>query len=128
MRFAAVALLLAGLLGIGCGGISSPSKNQQETFSGTLEVGGIVRRTVNVSNGGEFSVKITALSPTATAVVGVAWAQGGNCEFTLQQNLATLNTPALVGAIFQKGAYCVAIYDVGGLTVAQNFTLVVSHP
>jgi hypothetical protein len=128
VRFAAVALLLAGLLGIGCGGISSPSKNQQETFSGTLEVGGIVRRTVNVSNGGEFSVKITALSPTATAVVGVAWAQGGNCEFTLQQNLATLNTPALVGAIFQKGAYCVAIYDVGGLTVAQNFTLVVSHP
>jgi hypothetical protein len=129
LRCAAIALLLAGLLGIGCGGISSPSKNQQETFTGTLEVGGIVRRPVNVSNGGEFSVKITQLSPTATAIVGTAWAQGSNCEIPLQQNsFSTLNTPALVGAIFQKGAYCVAIFDVGALTVAQNFTLVVSHP
>jgi len=126
-RFGA-ALCVAGLVTISCGGVSSPSKNQQESFSGTLEVGGIRRFPVNVSNGGEFSVKITALSPTPTAVVGVTWAQGGNCEFVLQQNLATLNTPALVGAIFQKGAYCVAIYDVGGISVAQNFTLVVSHP
>jgi hypothetical protein len=128
VRFAAVALLLAGLLGIGCGGISSPSQNQQETITGTLEVGGTFRRAVNVSNGGEYSVKITALSPTPTAVVLATWAQGGNCEFVLQQNIATLNTPALVGAIFQKGAYCVALSDYYGLTVAQNFTIVVSHP
>lgn len=129
MRFRGVALILAGLAGISCGGVSSPSQNQQETFTGTLQVGGVVRFPVNVSNGGEFSVKITQLSPTATAIVGTLWAQGGNCEFALQQNsFTTLNTPALVGAIFQKGAYCVAIFDVGALAVAQNFTLVVSHP
>ena len=114
---------------VGCGGISSPSQNQQETFNGTLDVGGFKVFPVNIGNTGEFSVKITALSPTVTAVVGTRWGQGSNCEFPLQQNnLSTLNSSALVGAIFQKGAYCVAIFDSIGLTVAQNFTLVVSHP
>lgn len=124
----ALVVALGGCLAIGCGGVTSPSQNQQETFNGTLQVGGAVRFPVNVNNTGEFSVKITALSPTATAVLGAVWAQGGNCEVLLQQNTATLNSPALVGAILQKGQYCVAIYDSGGLTVAQTFTLVVSHP
>jgi hypothetical protein len=129
VRFAALALLLAGLPGIGCGGISSPSQNKQDTYTGTLQVGGRVKHQVDVLNGGEFSVKITQLSPTATAIVGTLWAQGGNCELAIQQNsFSTLNTPALVGPIFQKGTYCVAIFDVGALAMAQTYTLVVSHP
>jgi hypothetical protein len=88
-----------------------------------------VKHQVDVLNGGEFSVKITQLSPTATAIVGTLWAQGGNCELAIQQNsFSTLNTPALVGPIFQKGTYCVAIFDVGALAMAQTYTLVVSHP
>src|SRR5262245_23042914 len=125
----ALVLAVAGYLSISCGSVTSPSQNQQEPFSGTLAVGGLVRFPVNVGNTGEFSIKITALSPTVTAFVGTLWAQGGNCELALQQNnFSTLNSPALVGAILQKGQYCVAIYDSGGLTVAQTFTLVVSHP
>ena len=129
-RFApASALALAGLLTMSCGGVTSPSQNQQETFSGTLQIGGAARFPVNVANTGEFSVKITALSPTATAFVGTLWAQGSNCELGIQQNnFSTLNSPALVGAVLQKGAHCVAIFDVGALTVAQTFSLVVSHP
>jgi len=121
-------LAAAGYLSISCGGTTSPSDNKQEPFSGTLAVGGSARFPVTVNNTGEFSVKITALSPTVTAFVGALWAQGANCEFPLQQNTATLNAPALVGAVTQKGQYCVGIFDVGGITVAQNFTLVVSHP
>jgi len=131
VRFApAFVLALAGLLTVSCGGISSPSQNQQETFSGTLQVGGGARFPVNIANNGEFSVKITALSPTPTAFVGTLFALGSNCEGSPIQvnNFSTLNSPALVGAIFQKGAYCVAIFDVGALAVAQNFSLVVSHP
>ena len=124
-----VAALSFAVSCVACGGISSPSQNQQETFSGTLQVGSSARFPVNVGNNGEFSVKITQLSPTPTAIVGTVWAQGSNCEVPLQQNsFSTLNTPALVGAIFQKGAYCVAIFDIGALTVAQNFSIVVSHP
>ncbi|OLC50349.1 MAG: hypothetical protein AUH43_05275 [Acidobacteria bacterium 13_1_40CM_65_14] len=125
----AFVLAVAGLLTISCGGVTSPSQNQQETFSGTLEIGGARAFPVTISNTGEFSVKITALAPTATAFVGTRWGQGSNCELALQQNnFSTLNSPALVGAVFQKGNYCVAIFDVGVLTVAQTFTLVVSHP
>jgi hypothetical protein len=125
----AIVLALAGLITISCGGVTSPSQNKQDTFSGTLEVGGSRRFPVDIGSTGEFSVKITVLSPTATAFVGTLWAQGSNCEIGIQQNsFSTLNSPALVGAVLQKGAYCVAIFDVGALTVAQNFSLVVSHP
>ena len=115
-------------LSISCGSVTSPSDNKQEPFSGTLQVGGSVGFPVTVNNTGEFSVKITAMSPTVTAVVGALWGQGPNCEVPLQQNTATLNSPALVGAILQKGQYCVALFDIGGISVAQTFTLVVSHP
>jgi hypothetical protein len=130
MRSLALLLLAAALLAPGCGGVSSPSQNQQETFSGVVTPGGITRfPNINVNNTGEFSIKITALSPTATAVVGVAWAQGGNCELPIQTNsFSQLNAPALAGAVIQKGAYCVAVFDSVGITTAQNFTIVVSHP
>jgi hypothetical protein len=84
---------------------------------------------MSVNNGGEFSAKITALSPTPTAIVGMAWLFGPNCDQLIQQNsFSTLNQPALSGAIFQKGTYCVAIYDIGTLTTTQTFTVTVSHP
>ena len=128
-RLLSATVLLAGFTAAACGGVTEPSKNTVDTLSGVLQPGGRVPFTnITVSNGGEYSVKITALSPTPTAVLGVIWAQGANCEFPLNSNLAILNQPALSGAIFQKGAYCLAVYDPGTLTVAQNFTVTVSHP
>jgi hypothetical protein len=122
-------LILAGLITISCGGVVDPSKNTVEPFMGTVSPGGAPWfKTVMVNNGGEYSIKITALSPTPTAVLGVGWYQGANCEIALLSNYATLNQTALSGAIYQKGAYCVAVSDIGTLTVAQNFTITVSHP
>jgi hypothetical protein len=131
VRFLSVTLApaLAALIAIGCGGVTDPSKNTVETLQGTVSPGErAIFRNLNVSKGGEYSVKITALSPTPTAVLGVSWYQGGNCDFLMNSNFATLNQPALSGAIFQKGAYCLIVSDVGTLTVAQNFTVSVSHP
>jgi hypothetical protein len=129
VRFAAAVLAMAGLLSVSCGGIIDPSKNTVEPFSGTLApLGGTVFH-IQIGNTGEFSVKITAMSPTPTSIVGAQWAFGANCEQVLQQNgFATLNTPALGGVIQQKGSYCLTIYDVGALSVAQTFTVTVSHP
>src|SRR5919202_6646546 len=126
-RFAA-AVALAGLVTVSCGGVVDPSENHIETFSGTLDPMGIKTFTMSVNNGGEFSVKITALQPNPTAVVGLLWLFGANCDQLVQQNLGTLNQPALSGAVLQKGTYCVSIYDIGTLTVSQTFTLTVSHP
>jgi len=111
-----------------CGGVVDPSKNVTENFSGTLDVRGTRTFTVNVNNNGEFSGKLTQLQPNPTAIVGLVWGQGPNCEIPLQNTTAILNSPAIGGAIFQKGQYCVGIYDPGTLTVSQSFTISVSHP
>jgi hypothetical protein len=129
VRITRLAVAVGGLvLSLSCGGVVDPSKNRTENFSGTLDLRGQRFFTVNIENGGEFSGKITALQPTPTAIVGLVWGQGPNCEIPLQNTTAILNSPAIGGAIFQKGAYCVGIYDVGTLTVAQTFTISVSHP
>ena len=128
LRLAAAALAVAGLAAAGCGGVTEPSKNTVEDFPIVLNPGGRQCRPVTVNNGGEYSVKITALSPTPTATLGVGWYQGGNCEFAIFENFASLNLPAVSGAVVQKGAYCVGVFDVGTIAVAQNVTVSVSHP
>src|SRR5437773_4102661 len=56
-RFLA-AVSLAIVTSVACGGISSPSQNQQTPFSGVLQVGGSAHFQVDVANGGEYSVRI----------------------------------------------------------------------
>jgi hypothetical protein len=122
-------LILAGFVTVSCGGVTDPSKNIVDPFPGTVSPGGSWLQRVTVNNGGEYSVKITALSPTPTAVLLVGWFQGANCEIPFDARPAALNQLALSGVIYQKGPYCVGVSDSYGiLTVAQNFTVTVSHP
>ena len=124
----ASALILATLITVSCGGVVDPSKNTVEPLMGMVSPGGNWCGQVTVNNGGEYSIKITALSPTPTAVLLVGWFQNAGCVNTLLTNYATLNTLAFSGPIYQKGTYSVGVADVGTLTVAQNFTITVSHP
>ena len=113
-------------------GISDPSANREDTFSAMLTVGGLNAHTFSASKSGEFSVKITALSPDSNSIVGTGFGQasGGGCALDpfYQNQRSSLNRTAITGPIYQKGAYCIAVFDVGLLTAAQNYTLVVSHP
>ena len=130
VRFAAAVLAMTGLLAASCGGVIDPSKNTVETFSGTLTpLGPGAAQKVNIGNNGEFSVKITALTPTPTAIVGLEWDFGANCEVAVQRNnFATLNQPALSGLIQQKGTYCVVVFESVALAAPLNFTVTISHP
>jgi len=118
-----------------CGGITDPSKNVTETFTGTLTPGGTSSaKPFNVTSTGEFTIKLTALSPVSgTAVIGIDLYQdpsNGNCQsLALYQrnSFATLNVQALAGQIFANH-YCVVVYDVGALTTATNYTITVAHP
>lgn len=132
-RFRAALLLsVAGALSVSCGGIIDPSQNQVETFSGTIAVGGNTPHGFSASKTGEISVKITALSPVSSTIVGVLWAQASNdgtCNGSILQNnsFGQLNVPAISGQII-SGRYCIVMYDAGFFTVPENYTVTVSHP
>ena len=127
---AALALAAAAVFTISCGGIVDPSKNQMETFSGTVTPQGFTSHSFSVNKTGEISIKITALAPQTNVPLGVIWAQAtsdGSCVAVIQSGVANLGIPAVVGQIF-SGNYCVLVYDLGILTEAETYTVVVSHP
>jgi hypothetical protein len=137
----ALALLVALAASACGGGPVDPSKNTVETRSGTVQPLSIDVPTppFTVSNLGEFSISMTALTP-GNVFVGVGWGQwsGSSCGLIAgQTNIvgsATINRTVLSGQIFVKGDYCVAVFDASStfgsapLTVAQNYTIQVSHP
>ncbi|MBZ5557042.1 MAG: hypothetical protein LAO77_07165 [Acidobacteriia bacterium] len=130
----AAALAVACAIMFACGGITSPSNNVTDTFSGTIQPGGNGGlKAFNVPSTGEYTVKVTALGPNSSVVIGVDVYQdgsSGNCQSTqlYQRNtFVSLNVQALAGQIF-SGHYCVLAYDVGGLSTATTYTMTVSHP
>jgi hypothetical protein len=128
-RFAAV-LGVAALLTISCGGVTDPSHNTLETWSSTVPVGGSSPvYTFNVSNTGEFTIIVTAMSPVSNAVLGSIFGQmtSSGCAAIQQNNFTVLNAVALSGSIV-KGSYCIVVYDVGSLIAPENFTMSISHP
>jgi hypothetical protein len=128
--FAAFVIAGAAILAASCGGINDPSKNTDESFSGTLQVGGANRHPFTSSKTGEISVKLTALAPTSNALIGLLWTQAANdgtCAGLLQQAFAQLNVPAIAGPVSSQ-RYCIIVQDIGGISVPQTYTLVVSHP
>jgi hypothetical protein len=135
MRVSAAAVLaVAGLISISCGGITDPSKNTVDTFSGTLTVGGQPGvHPFSSSKNGEIAVKVTALAPVSNTYVGLIWLQAqsdGNCSgnvITLQQTLAQLNFTAISNVI-SSGRYCLVVYDAVGFTATETYTVTVSHP
>jgi hypothetical protein len=131
MRVPAATMLAVACLTIaGCGGITDPSKNTVEPFSGTIAVGGTSFHLFS-SQRGEISVKMTALAPTSNATVGLTWTQAtsdGSCAGLLQQGFSQqLNVPVIAGVIV-AGRYCIVLQDVGTFTVPQTYTVAVSHP
>ena len=131
---AVVALAVAGLISLSCGGITDPSKNTVDTFSGTLTVGGPPgTHQFSASKTGEIAVKVTALSPVSNTYVGLIWLQtqsDGNCfgnTLTLGQTVGQVNLTAISNAI-ASGRYCLIVYDAVGFTASENYTVTVSHP
>ena len=134
VRSLAAALAVAGLVTSSCGGIVDPSKNVTDTFTGTVQPQGQGVHPFSTSKTGEFTVKVTSLTPSSSTFFGLILAQGpsdgscsGNLPIVQQNSFSSVNTPALGGSIL-PGKYCVFIYDIGTFTTAQTYTLTVSHP
>ncbi len=131
-RALVVACGLTALFALGCGGITTPSNNQTETFSGTLVQQGVNRHQFSTGKTGELQVKLTAWAPNSNILAGMAWLvanNDGTCTGTVlqQNNFVILNSQAIGGQIV-SGKYCIAVFDPGTLTAAQTYTITVSHP
>jgi hypothetical protein len=119
----------AALITVSCGGIVDPSKNDKETFHGTIPFGGLgEQHNFNVSKNGEYSILIESLTPPTGSLVGVRLGiiQAGTCNF-FTASPGKIGTSALSGPI-DKGDYCVQLYDPGTLAQSETYALTVSHP
>ena len=138
MKVHLAALLAVVAVTAACGGPTNPSQNATDMFSGSvqpLSLGPI--HTFNVPNLGEITVTVNSITPGNT-FLGVKYGQpAGNDCLAIQQNVVSssnLGRTALSGSIIVKGTYCVVLFDpiglIGGapLTVAQNYSVTVSHP
>jgi hypothetical protein len=130
MVFRRTSLLLGlVLLTSACGSITDPSKNLNETFSGTLPFGGTSEiHNFSVSRRGEYSITINSLTPATGSLVGVRFGlqSAGDCAF-ITSSAGQLGKPALNGPI-DAGGYCMQLYDLGTLPQSETYTLTISHP
>lgn len=130
-------LAAAGALSVACNGIVDPSKNKIEEFTGTVAQQSTSKlHPVSTNNNGEFSIKVTAMTPSFTGFFGVLIAIGPSDDsctgsglqlWTSPNGLSTVGTVALTGQMI-PGHYCVGLYDVGALQTTETYTLQVSHP
>jgi hypothetical protein len=131
---AAVMLCAVAVLAAACGGISDPSTNTKEDFSGTLSPGTSTFFTFSVGKVGEVTVTITKESFTTNVALGLYLSQpaGGICDTNTPyiNNFSLLNQTALTVPQLSKGTYCVGVYDPGGGHVPSpvTFTITVQHP
>ena len=137
MGFRLAAALTVACATAVCGGVTSPSENVTETFSGVLEprpsVNSIKFHNFTSANNGEVEVTITALTPVANVFLGTFIGRpqsDGSCGFDPFQppnEFSTLNRVSIAAPV-QKGNWCTGIYDPGTLTQTTNYTLTVKHP
>jgi hypothetical protein len=130
------ALLLLAPLAAGCGGNDQPNTPTTptpvavtETFSGTLNPNGGRTHEFVVQQAGTVSVKLTALAPDDTVIVGISlgtW-NGAVCQVILPNDKAALNT-TVTGTAQNTGLFCARVYDAtGALTASTDYSIDVTH-
>jgi hypothetical protein len=129
MHLLAVLLVAGAVISAGCGGVTDPSSNTVESFSGSLSPGGVATHTFSAGKNGEVQLKLTAIAPNPASLIG--WALGlpvnSLCSAFTSITTAGLNTAAVTYPV-NKGSYCVQVYEAGTSTVTQTYTIQVSHP
>jgi len=121
--------LLAALAA--CGGVTDPSQNQNQTFNGTVQVGGTSSQQFTVSKSGEISAVVTSFNPVLPSgtLFGVAWGQllSGQCSLISVNQFAVTGATVISSAV-TPGTYCISIIDEGFFKVNEDYVLNVSHP
>jgi hypothetical protein len=133
--FVAAAALVICCTCASCGGITDPSQNANDPFSGVLNHGDPIHfHPFTSSKTGEISAKFTSLTPVSNVIIGVLLAQAasdntcnGDLGLVSPQTIAQLNVSVFLGQLPGR-RYCLGVLEATTLTQAENYTVVVSHP
>jgi len=114
------------------GTVSTPTVTRTtDTFSGTVQVGSSNFHSFPVAQAGTTDVTLTAASPPANVVMGLAVGTTGDGACTplagAASNVVAGSTPQITG-LTTSGTLCVLIRDVGQATAPVSYTITVTHP
>ena len=128
------ALILTAALVSGCddddptGGPSEPPPTEvTETFQGQVTINGARTHSFDVARAGNITARFNSLSGEGT-VVGLSlgtW-NGQACALQITNDNATVAT-TVVATATTLGSFCVRVYDVGSLTTAVDYEVVLTH-
>jgi hypothetical protein len=99
-----------------------------ETFSGTLTVNSAVTFNFTSAAAGLVTVTLKSVTPSGPNL-GVAlgtW-NGVLCQVVLANDNTAVGT-TVTGSVTGSGGLCARVYDVGQLSQAVGFEIVVTHP
>jgi hypothetical protein len=143
MKALLASMIALGMLAAACDNSSSdemltlPSAppDHTDTFTGTLDPGGVHDHTFTVSRTGEVDITLTSVAGAgvpSTVFVGlfVGVPSGDTC--TLIQGFggavqANSTMPQISGSA-QAGQFCVEIKDIGNLAGTVDYSITVAHP
>jgi hypothetical protein len=107
---------------------TSPS-TASESYNGVLETRGFFSRTFVVAKAGTVKLTLTSLAPPSQQIgLGLGTPGVGlSCDLTVTVK-ATGTAAAQLASQVNPGRYCFEVYDLGTLTDAVSFTLLIEHP
>jgi hypothetical protein len=121
----------------GCGGSSStPSVLAPtgtlvtDTFSGTVQPGGLDFNSFTVTTGGTVNVTLVTAGPppTITMGLGIGTPGAGTCALLSgASTAATAGSTAQLTGTLNAGSYCVEVLDVGNAAGPIAYTVTVAH-
>jgi hypothetical protein len=125
-----LALFVAALGTVSCS-LNTPSNNTVEPMSGVIPVGGVATNNYSFNKSGEIEVTVDTLTPSPSASLGMALGQvvSGTCQLLGAGYVASVAVNRTIEfGYWNKGDYCIQLYDTGVLTVDTSYTGRFSHP
>ncbi len=108
---------------------TDPAPTTTETFAGNLTPNGAAVFTFSVTGTGTVTATLRNVKPDSAVQLGLGlgvW-NGVLCQVILSNDKAQQDT-TVTGQVNSAGTLCARIFDVGQLTGATTFEIVVVHP
>jgi hypothetical protein len=108
----------------------APATNS-ETFTGTVQVGGVDFHAFTVAKDGNVTITLTAAGPPATITMGLGIGTPGNNACSIlpaDATPTTAGTAAQLSGALAAGNYCVEVFDIGNQLGPITYSVTVAHP